>query len=157
MQIDNLPQFFKAHFSIIFLICILWVVGNILVALWLKSKKPKIDTQDIVYEERWQSGRSFRSIFTRFGGARNCLNIIFLKDSIVIKPHFPFDLFWPNILGLEHTIPYHSIVNCDIGNFFFGIKGIILMFNVKNGNQEKFVFTAKNLEKVQSLCRQGAR
>ena len=125
-------------------------------ALWRKSKKPKINKENVLYEERWRSGRSFRSIFTQYGGARNTLNIIFLKDHIIIKQHFPFDLFASEILGLEHTIPYRRVISCDTETFF-GMKRIALVFTNENGQKEKFVFTAKDPEKVQSLCKQGYR
>ena len=108
--------------------------------------------EDVLYEERWQSGRLCRSFFMLLG-ARNCLNIKFFKDYLIIKPHFPFDLFYPKILGLEHKILYRHIVSCNIKDFLFGLKEVVLIFTKEDGRQEKFVFTTKNPDKVESFCK----
>ena len=74
-------------------IIIVWLIAVVVFGCVRRSKIPKINPDEILHEEKWRSGRSNRSILTRFGGARNCLDIKFLKDKIVIRPHFPFDLF----------------------------------------------------------------
>ena len=73
---------------------------------------------------------------------------------IIIRPHFPFDLFSPRLLGLEHAIPYCRIISCGTETFF-GMKQVVLVFSNEKGQEEKFVFTAKDPEKVQSFCKQG--
>ena len=151
---NKLFQFLASNFNSFFLVCVLWVVGNVLFTLWRRGKKPKINKENVLYEERWQSGRSFRSFFTQFGGARNCLNTIFFKDHIVVKLHFPFYLFYPGLLGLEHTIPYRRIISCGMENFF-GMRQVVLVFTNEKGQEEKLAFTAKDPEKVQSFCKQG--
>ena len=151
---NGLTRLLEKHFNTLFLICLAWVAGNVAVALWLRGKKPKISRQDVIYAERWQSGRSFRSLLTRFGGARNCLNIMFLKDRLIIKPHFPFDLFGAKVLGLEQTIPYHAVISCNIEDFFFGLKQVVLTYRNESGQQEKIAFTARDPQRVELLCRQ---
>ena len=81
---------------------------------------------------------------------------MFLKDRLIIKPHFPFDLFGARMLGLEQTITYHAVISCNIEDFLFGMKQVVLTFRNESGQQEKIAFTARDLQQVQLLCRQHA-
>ena len=132
-------------------IIIVWLIAVVVFGCVRRSKIPKINPDEILHEEKWRSGRSNRSILTRFGGARNCLDIKFLKDKIVIRPHFPFDLFRAEILGLVHEIPYNKVLSCETSKYFF-IREIVLSFMTNKG-PEKIMFTARQVDKVMDLCR----
>jgi hypothetical protein len=48
--------------------------------------------------ETWTSGRSNRNLLTKIGGARNCLFVAVTRESLIVRPHFPFSLlFLPEI------------------------------------------------------------
>ncbi|MEG3143434.1 hypothetical protein U1839_02095 [Sphingomonas sp. RT2P30] len=97
-----------------FLIPLLWVVlaVGISVAFRRINDKPIIPRlpTGARFAERIASGRSLRSIITRFGGAGNCLMVAVTGDRLVVTPFFPFTLmFLPEIYGLEASIPGDAI------------------------------------------------
>jgi len=66
----------------------------------------------ILHKENMASGRSHKSIFTKFGGAQNCLKIIVTNDELWVTSWFPFLLLVDKI-DLEHRIPKTSILKVD--------------------------------------------
>lgn len=66
----------------------------------------------VVFEEKWASGRSFKSWFTRFGGANNCLRVTLTSDELWITPHFPFSAFGKTI-DLDHRIELTDLINVE--------------------------------------------
>ena len=141
-------EFFKDYFPELILLAVVWNVCFVLLRLYRRRNLPKINPGDIVYEETWQSGFSHRSIFG--AGAKGCLCIKFLKDRIFIKPHFPFDLLGADWLGLEQEIKYTDIIECSMTRRFF-VDYVLLKYNTPKGT-ESFSFTARNTQKVLSLC-----
>ena len=72
---------------------IVWVLGFLLVRLFLRSKQPKINPLEIMHEEKWQTGASYSNLLAVLRGVSGSfINIKFLKNRIIIRPHFPFDL-----------------------------------------------------------------
>jgi hypothetical protein len=71
---------------------------------------PKIESADIVYQERFASGCSQKNIFTKLGGARNCLRLVVTKDFLWVTSWFPFSIF-TSLYDLEHVIPLDSILS----------------------------------------------
>lgn len=68
---------------------------------------------EAIYAEKWRSGHAC-NIFQMFGGARNCLWLTILKDEIIIRPHFPFNLlFLPEVWGCEHCIKGKDLISID--------------------------------------------
>jgi hypothetical protein len=60
--------------------------------------------------ETWTSGHSNRNLLTKIGGARNCLLVAVTRQSLIVRPHFPFSLlFLPEIYDLDYVIPRTSI------------------------------------------------
>ncbi|HEX7849544.1 MAG TPA: hypothetical protein VF485_07415 [Sphingomonas sp.] len=63
-----------------------------------------------VYYEGWGSGRSLNTIWSRIGGASNCLIIAVTREQLVVSPRFPFNLgFLPEVYGLEVTAPLRRV------------------------------------------------
>jgi len=64
------------------------------------------------FGESWASGRSMRSAWTRFSGARNCLQVALTREALIVQPCFPFNLiFMPELLDLEHRIARRDILD----------------------------------------------
>lgn len=87
-----------------------WIIASI---IYRRSKgkpllRPRFDHP--LFLETWRSGHCLRNVITRFGGARNCLWIAVNENSLLVGPHFPFNLmFLPEIYHLEYDGPGHSI------------------------------------------------
>ncbi|MEL6110358.1 MAG: hypothetical protein AAFU85_30485 [Planctomycetota bacterium] len=68
---------------------------------------------EILHEERWVSGCSHFSWFTKIGGARNCLRLVVTTDELWIRPHWPISWFAAQ-MDLCHRIKRSSIVNAEM-------------------------------------------
>ncbi|QNN22097.1 hypothetical protein HED60_07365 [Planctomycetales bacterium ZRK34] len=73
-------------------------------------KFPKREMVNIRYQERWASGNSHKTFFTRLGGANNCLNLVVTDDELWVRLTFPFNVF-AMPLDLTHRIPLESITD----------------------------------------------
>jgi hypothetical protein len=97
------------RFELRFLSGIVWilcVIGASIVYRRLRGKPLFPRTPEgALFHESAASGNSNRNVFTKLGGANNCLRVSVLADDLVVVPHFPFNLmFLPEIYGLEHRI-----------------------------------------------------
>jgi hypothetical protein len=109
-----MEQFLTVNFKTIFLICF---VGNAIVIFasifyraWKGKKQLTLPESEILFSEKWVSGRSNRSTLTKLGGAANCLAVEFSKKALIIRPMFPLNLtFLPKVYDLEHFIPKDKI------------------------------------------------
>jgi hypothetical protein len=61
------------------------------------------------FSETWFSGRSLRTTYSRFLGARNCVWVTVTSDELWTGLHFPFNLLAVN-KGLEHRVRGADIV-----------------------------------------------
>lgn len=119
--------------------------------IWLticELKRPGIKREDIIYEERFRSGYRTANLWTRLGGARNCLKLIFLKDRLIVRAHFPFSII-ARLYGLDLEIPYEQITSVSIRRIFFQ-KCISLEFKSLHGN-DGVVFIPSDYPKVMKL------
>jgi hypothetical protein len=88
-----------------------WVLASVLYRL--RQGKPLLPRRPRPAEfgESWVSGRSMRNAWTRFGGARNCLQVALTHEALIVRPCFPVNLiFMPELLDLEHCIARSSIL-----------------------------------------------
>jgi hypothetical protein len=109
----NCMQWIRDNFLLLFLAAFVVSVGQL---IWLVVRRirrgsifPRRDTVAVLFEERWTSGRSFKSWITRYGGANNCLRVTVTEDEIWVTPHVPFNLF-ADKLDLEHRIPIRDVI-----------------------------------------------
>jgi len=97
-----------------FLFCLVWVV--ILFGWryyrWKQADaiSPKVPLEGIQFEERGASGCSHKTIFTKMGGARNCLEVTVTDKEVWIRPSLPFR-FFSQQPDLEHRFSRASITN----------------------------------------------
>lgn len=117
---------------------LLWGVASIIYrhsrGKAILPSKPK----NSLFYEGWASGHSNTNIFTKLGGARNCLLVAVTPDSLIIQPRLPFNLmFLPEIYGLEYRIPGLNIRAVEKKGRIFG-KGVEIQF-IDVGGDEKSV------------------
>jgi len=107
---------------------LLWVVASI---VYRRSRGKTIyptKPKDSMFYEGWASGHSNSNIFTKLGGARNCLLVAVVPDALIVQPRFPFNLmFLPEIYGLEYRIPGPNIRAVEKKGKIFG-KGVEVEF-----------------------------
>ena len=113
-----------------------WIVASI---VYRKSRGKAILTskpKNSLFYEGSASGHSNRNIFTKLGGAHNCLLVAIAPDCLVIQPQFPFNLmFLPEILGLEYRILGLNLRTVEKKGRIFG-KGVEIQFIVLDGSEQ---------------------
>lgn len=106
----------EQHFLLLFILGFLWVVTLGAVLAWRRyrsgSVHPPFTTEDILFMERHVSGFSKKHLLSRLGGARNALNVIVLKDALLVEPMAPFKWFTTpsDFNDLEHYVAKADIV-----------------------------------------------
>ena len=90
------------------------------------------------FVERRASGNCLDTLWSRLGGARNCLLVTLTDTELYVSPQFPFNLmFLPEIYGLEDRITYDRIRNCAAIDRWYG-KSVRLEFIRSNGSDSTF-------------------
>jgi hypothetical protein len=111
-----MQQFVRDNFLLLWAAAVAWCVGGMAFMLWRRRVRgphfPDRDQVNILFEERWTSGRSFKSLFTRLGGANNCLRVTVTDDELWIAPHFPFSAF-AGKFDLDHRISRDAITRIE--------------------------------------------
>src|SRR5688572_13369504 len=92
-QVLSRPWVLAAIFGIIVLwngLAISWQVRRL-----LRSGRTVLARvpEDALFVERWTSGASGKTLFSRLGGANNCLLVALTKTRLLIRPHCPFNFF----------------------------------------------------------------
>ena len=103
-------NFIEAHRSLSFVGPLVWILLWVVASIIYRSSRGKAilpsKPKNSLFCEGWASGHSNTNIFTKLGGARNCLLVAVTPDALIIQPRFPFNLmFLPEIYGLEYRIP----------------------------------------------------
>jgi hypothetical protein len=87
---EQLQQFLIAVFPFVFVGALLWVVGCMAFVLWRRKIHgphfPEHNKVNVLFEEIWTSGNSHKSLFTRMGGANNCLRVTVTDDELWVTP-----------------------------------------------------------------------
>jgi hypothetical protein len=101
---------------------IAWVAGWLLISFLVRRAQRKrffAPTADVYeFSEKWISGRSLDTWWSRLGGARNCLFVGVGREKLLVQPHFPFVLgFMPEIYHLEQVIPLTRITRITPGRY----------------------------------------
>jgi hypothetical protein len=69
---------------------------------------PKLPPEEIRFHEGMASGRSFKTFFTRIGGARKCLRVTVTNTEVWIRPFFPICVYGAYVrLGASHSAQPH--------------------------------------------------
>ena len=93
----------------LFLIMLAYMVFKYVLA---QLNRPLIQKSDIVFQEWFASGCSTKNLFTRFGGAHNCLRLVVTKELLWVTGWFPFSLL-TGFYDLEQLIPLNRIVSLE--------------------------------------------
>lgn len=97
--------------------------------------RPQFEPADVVFEEWFASGASLKNIFTRFGGARNCLRLVVTRSFIWVTSWYPFLLF-TQFYDLEHVIPLYAIVSVRPSRFL-GRTTFLITYRDAGGNEHR--------------------
>ena len=78
-----LQDFLQHNFIWFFLFCLVWVIVGFGYR-YCRHKQtgvvfPDVPSASIHFDERAASGCSYKTMFTKFGGARNCLHVILTR------------------------------------------------------------------------------
>jgi hypothetical protein len=70
--------------------------------------------EQAVFQESRVSGHCTQSWISKLGGARHVLVVAVTQDRLVIRPAFPFTLFFlPEFYGLEYEVPLHDVLRAE--------------------------------------------
>lgn len=132
----------------IFAISWIWVVGLLLASFLVRRAKEKAlfapTSQPFSFSEKWASGRSLDTWWSKLGGARNCLFVGVANEKVIIQPHFPFTLgFLPEVYGLDQRIPLPRILRLVRKRSYFQ-NIVALEFSDELGPSRAFELKLRN-------------
>ena len=121
----DLPATLERWFPVLFAVALgwmlIWVGLSFAYRKWKHKDVIAERPADAAFLETWTSGNSNRSFLAKIGGARNCLLVAVTQDSLIVRPHFPFNLlFLPQIFDLDHVIPRTHIRSVTAKTGLFG-------------------------------------
>lgn len=119
--------------------------AQIALAIWRRRKaglplRP-VPSPDAIFVERRTSGRSLATVWSRLGGASNCLLVYVTPTTLNVTLEFPFSIMMPgNPYGLEFSLPLTRITSVEIKKGLLGADLVI----VHRFGDEPFEFRLKN-------------
>lgn len=127
----------------------IWVASFVAYSIFLRRKQGKPifpkPPPDAVFYERWTSGRSLKTPWSRIGGARNCLMVAVSEYSLSVTPAFPFNLmFLADIYGLEFNVDLAELTSIECRAGLFG-KVVV----VRWGQNNAFEFRCRDSEALE--------
>jgi hypothetical protein len=141
-------DFLQTHFETIWWLSLGWViVFSTVMYFWYRSQgrffaDPLRGTT--IYEERFASGCSQKSAFTRIGSARNCLRLWITADRLYVRPFFPFSIVGP-LYDLVHCIPLERIERLRTREGFMA-KSIDVSFSLPDGTSRTLTIWPSSLQ-----------
>lgn len=91
-----------------------------------------------LFVEKWTSGGSSRSVWTRLGGAANCLRVALTRERLLIRPHCPFILFAERF-DLDHEVPLADVAGVRLENGLIHMELPGRVFVLRLRDPEKFL------------------
>ena len=155
---QQLHEFLRHNSIWLFLFCFIWVIVGFGWRHYRHKRTgivyPPVAPENIRFEERTASGHSHKTLFTRLGGARNCLHVTVTDAEVWIRPIFPFNALAPE-LDLEHRISKASITNAEpIRSGFF--RTLRLDYRDERGESHRLTLRVrKSDEFLRALGLQG--
>ena len=150
----NLDSAFPLLFSAAFAWVLLWILASV---IYRKSMgKPLIPRKpdNTLFFESTGSGHSNQNLFTRLGGARNCLSVAITDKALIIQPTFPFNLmFLPEIYGLEYNIPRENIHSMSVKEAIFG-RTVTLEFTRADGTTNSIDLRLRGADQFLKVIKQ---
>ena len=106
-------KFVEDNFNLLLLLSAAWAALVVLASVVYRAFKGghfTIPESEVLFSEKWASGRSKKNMLTKLGGASNCLAVTVGRTALAVRPMFPFNLmFLPEVYDLEHYIPKSKI------------------------------------------------
>ena len=103
---------------------------------------PSLNHVKVIYQERWASGCSKSTWFTRIGGAQNCLRVVVTQDELWIRPQLFLSLFAAQ-LDLCHRIRHSTIVDARLN----GDDALELAYTTDDGSECRFMLILQHTDK----------
>ena len=150
---QDIFKFLEANFGLLFGLAVLWVVAFAAFFAWRRHTRgpihPPYTEQDVRFTERFASGFSHKSLFTRFGGAHNALIVRVLKDALLIEPIAVFKWITPaGFNDLEHYVPRKDIL--DVQSIpSFGRQILRIQFRAKDGTPHTLELVLRKAQEFQ--------
>jgi len=113
-----------------FLVPLAWLVALLSASILYRRSQGKpvlfFGVHGAKFLERAASGHANDTWYTRLGGASHCLIVAVASGTLIVRPHFPFNLlFLPEIYRLEHVVPLEHIIEATEQKSIFG--GVVLV------------------------------
>jgi hypothetical protein len=143
-------EFVHKHFSFIYSLALAWVIVVAVASVLSRKRKGKLIFRpkfaQALFTDQWRSGRSFKSLLSRIGGARNCLWIAVADGELWVGLHFPFNLmFMPEWSGLEYRLRGIDILSVE-QPLSSGSGKVLIRYRNATGKEEAFEITVRNVE-----------
>ena len=106
------------------------------------TTRPKFSKQDVVYQEYFASGSSYKNFLTKIGGASNCLRLVVTDKVLWVTSWFPFSLF-AALYDLEHVIPIQNLRSVE-GTRTLGVQSLLLTYTDGGGKSHTLRIKPKN-------------
>lgn len=138
-------------FELLTLLCVGWLALVIAASVAFRLAKRRYlfrpHFHEILFAEKWVSGRSLRSLTSRLGSARHCLWVTVTPNELLVGPPFPFNLmFLPEFYGLEYRINGADIIRVEHRMPLFGPPRAVVTFRSSDaGDEEAFELTLRDL------------
>ena len=145
---QKLQEFIQDNSSWLILFCLVWIVVCF-AWFYLRHKRtglvfPHVAPERIHFEERVSSGCSHKTMFTRLGGARNCLHVTVTDAEVWIRPLFPFNIFAQQS-DLEHRISRAFITSIQPTQSGFA-RRLLLDYRDERGQNHRLSLALKRPE-----------
>jgi hypothetical protein len=132
--------YYWISYSLFILMCA-YIIYKYVLAV---KNRPRIQKNDILYQEWFASGCSTKNILTQLCGGNNCVRLVITKDLLWVTSWFPFSLLAPTY-DLEHVIPLDWITEVEHERGFL-LKGIRLTYVDAYGAAHSLKLVPKNEE-----------
>ncbi len=147
-------RFLDANFAVLFGFALLWVAGWISYFAWRRHKSgpmhPPYAEQDVRFTERFVSGFSHKSPFTRYGGGNNALVVRVLKDALLIEPVTVYKWITPaGFNDLEHYVPKRDLLGVEVIPSF-GRPRFKIRFRARDGASRTVELMLRRSQEFQS-------
>ena len=115
-MLQQLQKVLSEAFRYLVIVAFVWAFGYMAFMFWRRrSHGPRLQNRNdanTLFEERWTSGSSHKSLFTRMGGANNCLRVTVTNDELWVTIHFPFSAFAAQF-DLDHPVRCDAITKIE--------------------------------------------
>ena len=145
IAMQQLQQFLHDNFICLFLLCFVLVAIISGIRHYRRKRSgivfPQVSSERIRFDEKAASGYSHKSLFTKFGGAKQCLCVTVTDTEVWIRTFFPFSVFAQRC-DLEHRIPKACIMGLRSKQSAFG-RTITLDYHDERGQSHTLTLMLK--------------